>query len=84
MPIAGMRVTVAMTVRVPMGVVRGMAVTMMLTWNKEIVHNNNVIMETRGFSKDQLKGKQLSLMFQPNALVVFRAKVKLGAKNCTT
>ena len=38
----------------------------------------------RGFSKDQLKGKQLSPMFRPDALVVFRAKVKLGAKNCTT
>ena len=29
---------------------------------------------TRGFSVDQLKGKKLSLMFQPDALVVFRAK----------
>ena len=38
----------------------------------------------RGFSKDQLKGKQLSPTFQPDALVVFRGKVKLGAKNCTT
>ena len=28
---------------------------------------------TRGFSKDQLRGKQLSLMFWPDALVVFRA-----------
>ena len=28
---------------------------------------------TRGFSKDQLKGKQLSPMFRPDALVVFRA-----------
>ena len=32
---------------------------------------------TRGFSIDQLKGKQLSPMFQPDALVVFRAKVAL-------
>ena len=31
--------------------------------------------ETRGFSKDQLKGKQLSPTFQPDALVIFRAKV---------
>ena len=38
----------------------------------------------RGFSKDQLKGKQLLPTFQPDALVVFRAKVKLGGKNCTT
>ena len=29
----------------------------------------------RGFSKDQLKGKQLSLMFRPDGQVVFRAKV---------
>ena len=28
---------------------------------------------TRGFSKDQLKGKHLSLTFRPNALVIFRA-----------
>ena len=35
----------------------------------------------RGFSKDQLKGKQLSPTFRPDALVVFRAKVKLGV-NC--
>ena len=35
---------------------------------------------TRGFSKDQLNRKQLSLTFQPDALVVFRAKVKLDAK----
>ena len=35
---------------------------------------------TRGFSKDQLKGKQPLPMFQPDALVVFRTKVKLGAK----
>ena len=36
---------------------------------------------TRGFSKlDQLKGKQLLPMFWPDALVVFRAKVKLGEK----
>ena len=30
---------------------------------------------TRGFSVDQPKGKQLSLTFRPDALVVFRAKV---------
>ena len=30
---------------------------------------------TRGFSKDQLKEKQLSLTFRPDTLVVFRAKV---------
>ena len=30
---------------------------------------------TWGFSKYQLKGKQLSLMFRPDALVDFRAKV---------
>ena len=30
---------------------------------------------TRGLSKDQLKRKQLSPTFQPNALVVFRAKM---------
>ena len=29
---------------------------------------------TKGFSKDQLKGKQLSPMFRPDALVIFRAK----------
>ena len=35
----------------------------------------------RWFSKDQLyKGKQLSPTFRPDALVVFRVKVKLGAK----
>ena len=28
----------------------------------------------RGFSKGQLKGKQLSLTFRPDALFVFRAK----------
>ena len=28
---------------------------------------------TKGFSKDQLKGKQLLLMFRPDALVIFRA-----------
>ena len=38
-----------------------------------------------GFSKDQLKGKQLPPMFRPDALVVFRAKrlehlVKTSAK----
>ena len=38
----------------------------------------------RGFSKDLLKGKQLLPTFQPDPLVVFRAKVKLGMKNCTT
>ena len=31
---------------------------------------------TRGFSKDQLKGKQLSPTFWPDALVIFRAKVE--------
>ena len=31
---------------------------------------------TRGFSKDQLKGKQLSLMFQPDALVIFNLALK--------
>ena len=31
-------------------------------------------MELGGFSKDLLKGKQLSLMFLPDALVIFRAK----------
>ena len=31
---------------------------------------------TRGFSKGQLKGKQLSPMFRPDALVVFKDKVK--------
>ena len=31
---------------------------------------------TRGFSKDQLKGKQLLLTFRPDALVVFRAEVQ--------
>ena len=31
----------------------------------------------RGFSKDQLKGKQLLPTFRPDALVVFRAKVTL-------
>ena len=31
---------------------------------------------TRGFSKDQLKGKQLLSTFWPDALVIFRAKVK--------
>ena len=30
---------------------------------------------TREFSKDQLKGKQLSSTFRPDALAVFRAKV---------
>ena len=30
---------------------------------------------TRGFSKDQLKGKQLPPTFRPDALVIFRAKV---------
>ena len=30
---------------------------------------------TRGFSNDQLKGKQLLLTFRPDALVVFRAKI---------
>ena len=30
---------------------------------------------TRGFSVDQLKGKQPLLTFRPDALVVFRAKV---------
>ena len=28
------------------------------------------MMELKGFSKDQLKGKQLSLTFQPDALVI--------------
>ena len=37
-------------------------------------------LQNGGFSKDQLKGKQLSPTFQPDALVVFRAIVKLGAK----
>ena len=32
---------------------------------------------TREFSKDQLKGKQVSPMFRPDALIVFRAKVKM-------
>ena len=31
---------------------------------------------SREFSKDQLKGKRLSLMFQPDALVVFRTAPK--------
>ena len=31
---------------------------------------------TRGFSKDELKGKQLSPTFQPDALVIFRTQVK--------
>ena len=34
---------------------------------------------SRGFSVVQLKGKQLSLTFQPDALVVFRAKVAISA-----
>ena len=34
----------------------------------------------RGFSKDQLKGKQLSPTFQPDALVVFRAKVACSSR----
>ena len=38
-----------------------------------------------GFSVDQLKGKQLSLTFQQDVQVVFRAKVKLySCKNYTT
>ena len=32
---------------------------------------------TRGFSKDQLKGKQLSPTFRQDALVIFRAEVKM-------
>ena len=32
----------------------------------------------RGFSVDQLKGKQLLLMFRLDALVIFRAKSKLN------
>ena len=39
--------------------------------------------ETRGFSIDQLKGKQFSPMFQPDALVVFRAKVRPEALETT-
>ena len=34
-----------------------------------------VVDGTKGFSIDQLKGKQLLLKFRPDALVVFRAKV---------
>ena len=45
--------------------------TAILSW-----HQND---GNRGFSKDQLEGKQLSPTFRPGALVVFRAKVKLGA-----
>ena len=33
---------------------------------------------TRGFSKDQLKGKQLLPTFLPDALVVFRANIKFS------
>ena len=40
---------------------------------------SDIIIGTRGFSKDQLKGKHLLPTFQPDPLVVFRAKVKLGA-----
>ena len=36
-----------------------------------------------GSLKTSLKEKNLPT-FPPDALVVFRAKVKLGAKNCTT
>ena len=35
---------------------------------------------TRGFSKNQLKGKQLTPTFQPDDLVIFKAKMKLGVK----
>ena len=35
---------------------------------------------TRGFSKDQLKRKQLLPMFRQDALVIFRAKVETSAK----
>ena len=39
------------------------------------------MMEVGGrLSVDQLKGRHLSWIFQSNALVVFRAKVKLGVK----
>ena len=36
--------------------------------------------QTRRFSKDQPKGKQLLLTFRPDALVIFRAKVEMSAK----
>ena len=35
-----------------------------------------IIVGTREFSIGQLKGKQLSPTFQPDALVIFRDKVK--------
>ena len=38
---------------------------------------------TRGLSKDQLKRKQLSPTFRPDALVVFRAEVKTLARKTT-
>ena len=37
---------------------------------------------TRGFSKNQLKGKQLSLTFRPDVLVVFRAEVYMYSEQC--
>ena len=44
---------------------------------KEVhVQTKRFLWKCRGFSKDQLKGKQLMPMFRPDALVIFRAKVK--------
>ena len=39
-----------------------------------VVCNKKIGDGSKGFSVDQLKGKQLSPTFRPDALVVFRAK----------
>ena len=46
------------------------------TSQMNIIITDVVCNRSKGFSVEQVEGKQLSLTFQPDALVVFRAKDK--------